>query len=42
MLALTPGMDAGTEPSAQLVALALLTASTDQSVHDLQHRLITV
>lgn len=36
-LALTPGMDADTGPSAQLVVVILLTASRDQSVHDLQH-----
>jgi hypothetical protein len=30
-------MDADTGPSAQLVVVILLTASRDQSVHDLQH-----
>jgi hypothetical protein len=37
MLALIPGMDADTGPSAQLVVVVLLTASRDQSVHDLRH-----
>jgi hypothetical protein len=37
MLALTPGMDADTGPSAQLVVVVLLTASGGQSAHDLRH-----